>query len=183
MFEPPSAGSKRAGLPLLAAAYSCIYSMIMFLSVMYVGSETQSQHSIKASMWLLNRSDVNPPTRLSVPQHTSYSHVNADWFEAAPIILHLTRIQILQRIPNGAWPDPFHKVSLLTKWNTGLVYQASIVSLTITFESYCEILMKIFLLCFPLPGTHLQLLFLPVSNDSWLLMNKRVAVRWLMRWL
>ncbi len=38
-----------------------------------------------------------------------------------------TRIQILQRIPNGVRPDPFQEVNLFTRGIMGLVYQVSIV--------------------------------------------------------
>ncbi len=47
-------------------------------------------------MWLLNRSDVNLTTRLSVsPDDRAHSirhkvSVDADWFKAAPVVLHLT---------------------------------------------------------------------------------------------
>ncbi len=39
-------------------------------------------------MWLLNRSDVNLPTQAHSKCHPVSA--NADWFKAAPVVLHLT---------------------------------------------------------------------------------------------
>ncbi len=71
--------------------------------------------------------------------------VNASWFKAAPIILDTTptRIQILQRISSGAWPDPLHQVNLFVKLIMGLVYEAMMMyvvqSLLITFTDFYSV--------------------------------------------